>query len=121
MTDNQQKQLVKTELLGVGITNASEVEILEYLFESLRDSRKKVEIFTPNPEILIYAHTHPNFKKILNTAQISLADGVGISWASKLLAKPLKQRITGVDLMKMICHESAKKPITVGFLGQDRE
>ncbi|MCL4387086.1 WecB/TagA/CpsF family glycosyltransferase, partial [Patescibacteria group bacterium] len=86
--------------------------------------QKKVFIITPNPEILTYASTHPDFKNTLNSADLALCDGVGLLLAGKLLGKSLKQRMAGVDFVKNVCREAsesnsagAKKPITVGFLG----
>ncbi|HUD44576.1 MAG TPA: WecB/TagA/CpsF family glycosyltransferase [Patescibacteria group bacterium] len=117
MTSNSSSSLVKIDILGVGITNASEGDILEYAFEALGKNPEKIRIVTPNPEIIVFAAKHPQFKNILNNAQISLADGVGVMWASSILAKPLKQRISGVDFMKKLCEKCAEKPITVSFLG----
>ena len=46
-----------------------------------------------------------------------MPDGSGIILASKVLGKPIKRRITGVDFMENLCNEVSKRPITVGFLG----
>lgn len=109
--------LSKTEILQIGITNASEKEILEYIFEFLKTSGKKLFIVTPNPEIMVYAKKHFDYKEVLNSADISLADGAGVIWAGKILKKPLKERIAGIDFMKNLCEKCNGKPITVGFLG----
>ena len=110
----------KTELLGVGITTASEKEILEYITKRLENGDQKTEIFTPNPEILMLAQKDPEFKKVLNSAQIALPDGVGLKIGGQILRKPIKARITGVDLMEKLCKMasgSAKQPVVTGFLG----
>jgi N-acetylglucosaminyldiphosphoundecaprenol N-acetyl-beta-D-mannosaminyltransferase len=104
-------------ILGVKISDANESDILEYLLLNIKKPNFKCKIFTPNPEILVYAHEHQEFKKILNHADINLNDGVGLLYAGMILGKPLKQRITGVDFVKSLCNAVAEKPITVGFLG----
>lgn len=109
--------LTKINLLGVGITNATEDESLEYLVENLRKSTKKLFIITPNPEILVIADKDPEYKKVLNSADLALADGVGITLGARLLGKGLKQRITGVDFVENVSRLIAKEPITVGFIG----
>lgn len=111
------QNLVKKNILGVGITDASSEEILEYVFETIEKSDKKVSIVTPNPEILVYSVNHPEFRKILNSANLALNDGIGGLWASKILGKPLKSRVTGVELVENFCRESSKRAVTVGFLG----
>lgn len=107
----------KNFLLGVGITNATEKSILEYILQSLEKSDEKYYIVTPNPEILVYAAQHKDFKSILNHARLALCDGTGVIWAGKILGKKFEERITGVDLLEKLCFLVSKKPITVGFLG----
>lgn len=107
----------KTFLLGVGFNNLTETEVLEYIVKNLQKQRKKYYIVTPNPELLVIANNDKDYKKVLNGAELALPDGIGIILGSQLLGKPLKQRITGVDFMEMLCKEVSKRPITVSFLG----
>lgn len=109
--------LEKIFLLGIGVTNAKEKEILEYILQSLEKPGEKYYIVTPNPEILVYANRHKGFKKILNNARLALCDGIGVIWAGKILGKKFKERMTGVDFVENVCRRVAKQPITVGFLG----
>ena len=53
--------------------------------------RKNYYIVTPNPEMVMYASTHPWSKEVLNSADLALADGVGLQWAAKYLSLPLTQ------------------------------
>ncbi len=114
----------KISMFGVGITNSTEKEILEYLLESLKKTGESYYIVTPNPEIIVYANKHPQFLAILNHARLALPDGIGVILAGLFLGVPLKQRITGVGFMESICQEVAAsnavsngKPISMGFLG----
>ncbi|MDP3987629.1 MAG: WecB/TagA/CpsF family glycosyltransferase [Candidatus Levybacteria bacterium] len=109
--------LEKKKLLGVGITNATEREILEYILQSLQKKDEKYYIVTPNPEILVYANNHQDFKKVLNNARLAIPDGTGVIWAGKVMAKNFKERVTGIDLVEKLCFLVNEKPITVGFLG----
>ena len=111
------KSLVKTEILGVGITNASSKSILEYVVDLILKTDKSCFIATPNPEMIVAAHKNPKLQQLLNRADLALCDGVGLFFAAGFMAKPLPERITGVDFMKSLCEKFAKKPITVGFLG----
>jgi len=107
----------KTYLLGVGFTSLSERNILEYIVKSLRKGVKKYYVVTPNPELLVIAAKQNAYKNVLNNAKIALPDGIGVLLASRLIGKPIEQRITGVDFMEDLCNEVSKRPITVGFLG----
>lgn len=107
----------KKNILGVGVTNASKEEVLEYISKSLENFKKKYFIVTPNPEFLILANKNPNYKNILNRAELALTDGIGVILAAKILGKSLKERFTGIELLESLCKIVVRKPITVGFLG----
>ena len=107
----------KIFLLGVGFNNLKKEEVLELIIKGLEKNDKKYYVVTPNPEILVIANSDSNYKKVLNSAKLALPDGIGVMLASKLLSKPFKERIQGVDLVESLCREVSKRPITVGFLG----
>ncbi|MCL4353121.1 WecB/TagA/CpsF family glycosyltransferase [Patescibacteria group bacterium] len=116
--------MVKTEILGVSITNETEDNILEYVLKTLRNRGENYYIVTPNPEIIVYSKKDKQFKTIINQARLALCDGTGVLLAGLVLGKKIKQRITGVDFMVNLCKrvseeniQHARKPITVGFLG----
>lgn len=111
------KNPVKKKILGISLTDISMDEVLEYVMVSVKSGRKKLSIVTPNPEIVVYANTHPQYQKLINRADIAVCDGVGLYLAAKYLKTPLKERIRGVDLMEKLCRETAKEAVTVGFLG----
>jgi len=97
-------------------------------------------IVTPNPEIILAAQKNHKFLSVLNKADFSIPDGIGILWASKYLAisknnkskivkitkwllslsaiaiyppyirEILPERVTGVDLMKSIIKQT-KQPV----------
>lgn len=108
---------VKTEIFGVGITNENQENILEYIRKTIKNSTENYYIVTPNPEIVTFAMSHPDFREILNNANLALNDGVGIGLAGKIMAKSLHERFTGVDFMESVCEKAVDWPITVGFLG----
>jgi len=108
---NKKFQTVK--ILGVPITVDKSDVILEYIHQTIKNSSQKIFITTPNPEILVYAHQHPNYKAILSEADIALPDGIGL----KLATNELKKRITGTDFMLDLCKDSVKSNVSIGLLG----
>lgn len=69
-------------------------------------------VVTVNPEFLVATQKDPEFQKILNRADLSVPDGVGL----KLFAG-LENRVTGVDLLLKLCQLAAAKGWTVGLFG----
>lgn len=57
------------------------------------------QVVTPGPEFLLEATVDPKFKAILNRADLSLPDGMGLYLASKFIGQPLRGRVTGVDFI----------------------
>jgi len=121
------ENLKTTEILGVRVTSDSEDNILKYILENIETRTKRFKVFTPNPEILMFAKKHPEFKAVLNEANVNLPDGIGLLEAAKLLGASLKSRITGTDFMERLCKvvseenfsrkRSKKRLISIGFFG----
>lgn len=56
-------------------------------------------------------------KKIVNSCGIINADGASVVMASKILKKPLPERVAGIDLMQSLINLSARKGYSVYLLG----
>jgi N-acetylglucosaminyldiphosphoundecaprenol N-acetyl-beta-D-mannosaminyltransferase len=109
--------LAKNSILGVTVTNETREKILDFIIDHIEKKDKKIVIFTPNPEMIVLAQHSDEFKNMLNSANIALCDGVGLSLAGTLLGKPFKERITGIDFMQDLCEKISDRPITASFLG----
>ncbi|MFS8159156.1 MAG: WecB/TagA/CpsF family glycosyltransferase, partial [Candidatus Roizmanbacteria bacterium] len=59
----------------------------------------------------------PELKILLNKANITLPDGVGLVAAARLLDLPIKRRIAGVDFMEKLLSVVANRPVKSGFFG----
>jgi N-acetylglucosaminyldiphosphoundecaprenol N-acetyl-beta-D-mannosaminyltransferase len=57
------------------------------------------------------------FKRIVETAQIKIIDGVGVRIIASLLAIPVGQRVTGVDLMDELAKWAVKRSLKVLLIG----
>ncbi|MBZ0303439.1 MAG: hypothetical protein K8J31_27095, partial [Anaerolineae bacterium] len=51
-------------------------------------------VCTINPEFMMIAQQDPNFRHILQRADLCVPDGVGLLWAARQLGSPLPQRVT---------------------------
>ncbi len=54
-------------------------------------------VVTPNPEFLLAAEKDEQFRALLNGADLVLPDGIGVIYSAKLLGRPLKERVPGID------------------------
>ena len=79
-------------ILGVNISALNMKETVEKAKSFLNEDRPHM-IFTPNSEIIYMAYKDSAFADILNSADINTADGIGVVYASKILKKPLSERV----------------------------
>jgi N-acetylglucosaminyldiphosphoundecaprenol N-acetyl-beta-D-mannosaminyltransferase len=59
----------------------------------------------------------PRLQRFVDNAAMVVADGQPIIWSSRLLARPLPERVTGVDLVNRLCALSAREGFGVYLLG----
>ncbi len=89
------------EILGVRVDNLTMSEVLQKIQDFLLDGRQHY-IVTVNPEFIVKAQKDREFCEILNNADLAIADGIGVIWASRLVGEPLKERVAGIDLVKSL-------------------
>jgi N-acetylglucosaminyldiphosphoundecaprenol N-acetyl-beta-D-mannosaminyltransferase len=59
----------------------------------------------------------PDLAEVIRRCDLVSPDGVSVVWASRLLGRPLPERVSGIDLMERLVAAAAKDGRTVYFLG----
>ncbi|MFD1706489.1 WecB/TagA/CpsF family glycosyltransferase [Siminovitchia sediminis] len=106
----------KVEVLGVEFDHTTKTETIQMLTKRLK-ARKKTFVVTANPEIVMYAQRDPEYKKIVQSADYIIPDGIGIIMGAKMLNNPLPERIPGFELMKDLLDVADREQLKVFFLG----
>ena len=106
----------RIEILGVEIDNVTMEETLDRVNDMVRSGQPH-QIVTPAIEQMVNAHRYPEFKQTLRDAELVVPDGMQVVFASRLHGTPLKERITGVDLVPKMCELAAREGYSVFFLG----
>ena len=108
--------LSKIDICNVIIDNLT---MQEALSETARliETGKDQYIVTPNVDHIIKLQKDEEFADIYRKANLVLADGMPLLWASKYLGTPLKERVTGSDLLPELCKLSAQRGYKVFLLG----
>jgi len=104
------------KILGIRIDNVDQKQALQRVEELLEDGKQHY-LVTLNPEFVIKARSDQEFKEILNKADLSVSDGIGLIFASRFLSSKLKERVTGIDLMEKICKLASDQDWSVFLLG----
>ncbi len=74
-------------------------------------------VVTPNVDHVVRASRDPAYANLVAGAALVLADGQPIVWASRLLGRPLKERVPGSDLLPRLCAFAAERGLRVFLLG----
>ena len=75
------------------------------------------QIVTLNPEIAMLARRDPVLRQAIREAELVVPDGTGIVLASWLGDLRLGNRVTGVDVLEMCAHDSARTGYRVMLIG----
>lgn len=103
-------------ILGVRVDNLSREEALRDI-ESLVLKGQGGHIVTVNPEFIVQARKNGAFRTALNSADIALADGVGITLAAAILGQPLKARLPGVEMVEAVADIASRRGYPLFLLG----
>lgn len=116
------------KLLGVKISSNFREEILEKIEKYIKQTinskqqtakkpQKPLVIFTPNPEIVMFAQKDSQFKEIVNKGQINIPDGQGVVWAANILGLGITKRMAGADLVNDLVILACRQNVTIGLIG----
>ena len=105
-----------TFVLGVRIDKVTFQEAVDTC-KKLIDSNKRHYVVTPNPEIIVSAQKNSQFKEILNGSDLSIPDGIGIIWLSKIFGDSIPQRVSGIDLLESLVQVASESGLGVFLLG----
>ena len=107
---------LRTDILGVGFDSVTLPQAVEKAVGLLNQGGTHY-VVTPNPELVQRARKEPPFRDVLNGADLVLPDGVGITYAAKILGRPLAARVPGIDFAAALCGELAKSGKKLFLLG----
>ena len=82
-----------------------------------RGMQKPALVMGPNAFLVGLGRQNARFAEAMQAAALCLADGMSVVWASRLLGKPIVERVTGGDFMEAMCALCATEKMSVYFLG----
>jgi N-acetylglucosaminyldiphosphoundecaprenol N-acetyl-beta-D-mannosaminyltransferase len=114
-------------ILGIPIDNLDMDETVERIFDLIEASRQDGrvrQVATVNVDFVVNTLTwrlsrsrHPELIDILRRADLVTPDGMPIIWTSRMLGTPLKERVTGADLVPRLAQAAARQGKSLYFLG----
>ncbi len=90
--------LTTRELFGVPVA-AITMDMTLGLVEEAVTTRRPLQIGVVNAAKLVNIQRDTELRADVLSSDLVLADGMAVVWASRLLGRPLPERVTGIDLM----------------------
>jgi len=116
----------RSVLLGVPVDNLNMEETLGKIFDMVgeyeNDSKTRL-VATANVDFMVNAHNRKDSKNannllsILRKADLVTADGMPLVWLSQLLGEPLKERVTGADMVPALAEKASMEGKSIYFFG----
>ena len=106
----------KVNILGVQVSSLTNEELLNTITNSIISKQFTQIAITPTNSI-VAAYKEKGISEIYNNAEIVLCDGMPVKWASHFLGTPIKERITGLDVLPNVVKLSSEKNFTLFLLG----
>ena len=105
-----------TRVLGVRVDCVDMAGALVEI-ERLVDGGGPHLVATVNPEFVMRARRDGGFARVLESADLCLADGVGVVWAARRQGCDVRAPVTGVDLVDPLAALCARRGLRMFLLG----
>ena len=103
-------------VLGLPLANVTADEAVEQI-EELILSGGTHQVATANLDFWLNSLNDVHLHRIIAGCSLVLPDGMPLVWVSRLLGNPLKERVSGVDLVPQLAELSARKGYGIYLLG----
>jgi len=108
--------LKQTRVLGTRVDCLDGPEALHGI-ERFVDEGGHHLVATINPEFVMRAQRDTRFARVLESADMCLADGTGVVWAARRQGCSIEQAVTGTDLVRPLAALCARRGFALFLLG----
>jgi len=104
------------DFLGIRLNNMTAEEILDHVDYCIK-RRTPCQIVGVNIDQALRVIEDEYSRKIFENAELVFTDGKPIVWMSKWLKRPIIEKVSGPDLMELLCERAAKRGYKIFLLG----
>lgn len=117
---NLSSKYPRVRLLGVDVFVLQMDTVLDIANEHIAN-RESLLIGVVNVAKIVNMQKDQELCRSIEEADLVLADGAPVIWLSRMLGKPLPERVAGIDIMFKLLKEANDKHYSVYFLGAKPE
>ena len=110
----------KIKILNTTIHNLNMQETLELVDNTIFKGEQLHHVVV-NAGKIVSMQNDLQLRKSVNESDLINADGQAVVWASRILGKPLRERVAGIDLMMNLVELAYQKKYKIFFFGANEE
>jgi N-acetylglucosaminyldiphosphoundecaprenol N-acetyl-beta-D-mannosaminyltransferase len=110
----------KINILNTSIHNLTMQETIQIVDNTISEG-KQLHHVVVNAGKIVAMQKDLQLRQSVNESDLINADGQAVVWASKVLGKPLKERVAGIDLMVNLVTLAHQKNYKIFFFGSQEE
>ncbi|WP_054954630.1 WecB/TagA/CpsF family glycosyltransferase [Paenibacillus dakarensis] len=95
---NQTTKIPTVSIFDIPFSKLDMNDTVAYLTEAVKSGRPH-QVITANPIMVMAALDNPEYKTMMQNAELIVPDGTGIVWAAGVGGDPLNDRVTGFDML----------------------
>jgi N-acetylglucosaminyldiphosphoundecaprenol N-acetyl-beta-D-mannosaminyltransferase len=104
------------KIFGITISTLNRKETAEFIVNHMRSGEKIVREDL-NAAKVVWCEAEGPVRRAVESASIVNPDGQSVVWAARLLGVPVKERVTGIDLMQDLIHQASIHGLRIYLLG----
>lgn len=108
----------RIKILNTIIDNLSMNESLRRIEQTIQ-SEEQIQHVVVNAGKIVAMQEDLQLRQSVNESDLINADGQAVVWASKVLGKPLKERVAGIDLMENLVQLAHQENYKIFFFGAE--
>jgi N-acetylglucosaminyldiphosphoundecaprenol N-acetyl-beta-D-mannosaminyltransferase len=106
----------RVSVLGIPVDRVTMDEVVEAIGRYVEEGGTHI-VVTADAGGIVCAQRDETFRRIVLAADLVTPDSEGVLWACNRQGKPMRERVSGVDLVDRLCALSAKTGMRLFFLG----
>lgn len=116
---NQSEQFSMVGLLGIEFACITEKQSIDWICERAKEGSGAF-VVTANLDHLRRCCVDPDYRALVENADLVVADGMPLIWASQIKGAPiLPERVAGSSMTIGLCEQAAARGLSVYLLGGD--
>ncbi len=96
------------------------INVDTFTFDEALEYATKGQVVTLNPEMIENASKNPDFRTILNNAELVIPDGIGVQLGLKILGHSVR-RIAGIEFSRKIIEKFSNEGKSIALIGAKPE